>query len=117
MLVLQHGIELQPLTNWVTIILLNHRDTGHCHIYPSKEKACPHAFRARKSHWPPNVTVGRINDTIPKILCLNRESNPGLSLTGASIIPLDYQGHTEDGAYDCSCQSSFFCENSRSCPY
>ena len=31
---------------------------------PSKEKTCPHAFRARRSHWSPNVTVGRISDTL-----------------------------------------------------
>ena len=27
------------------------------HIHPSKEKACPHAFQAQRSHWPPNVTA------------------------------------------------------------
>ena len=26
-----------------------------CHIRPLKEKACPHAFRTRRSYWPPNA--------------------------------------------------------------
>ena len=39
------------------------KDIDRRHIHPSKEKACPHAFQ---SHWPPNVTVDQISDTIRK---------------------------------------------------
>ena len=46
----QQGVEPWPLANQVSIILLDFRGhTDCCHIHPSKEKGCAHAFRAWNS--------------------------------------------------------------------